>query len=133
VAGDDRSRVGAEDGATSPQTLAQIVDEAVKMSMLVGNPVRSVKPPKVVQFDGTALDIAETQALLAAASEHRLAAAVALLFLQGWRVSEALGLAWEDVDLAAARRGYAGPRSMSTARGSSSGRRRTTARRASTG
>jgi integrase len=33
------------------------------------------------------------------ARDHRLGAAVALLFLQGWRVSEVLGLAWEDVDL----------------------------------
>ena len=29
----------------------------------------------------------------------RLGAAVALLFVQGWRVSEVLGLAWEDLDL----------------------------------
>jgi integrase len=34
-----------------------------------------------------------------AARDHRLGAAVALLFLQGWRVSEVLGLAWEDLDL----------------------------------
>lgn len=39
------------------------------------------------------------RALIAAAAEHRLGAAVALLFLQGWRVSEVLGLAWEDLDL----------------------------------
>ena len=32
-------------------------------------------------------------------ADHRLGAAVALLFLQGWRVSEVLGLAWEDLDL----------------------------------
>jgi integrase len=43
--------------------------------------------------------IDETRALLAAARDHRLGAAVALLFLQGWRVSEVLGLAWEDLDL----------------------------------
>jgi integrase len=39
------------------------------------------------------------KALLAAAADHRLGAAVALLFVQGWRVSEVLGLAWQDVDL----------------------------------
>lgn len=81
------------------QTLAQIIDEAVKMGVLVGNPVRAVKPPRVPEPVGVALDRPATQALLAAASEHRLAAAVALLFLQGWRISEVLGLAWEDVDL----------------------------------
>jgi len=29
----------------------------------------------------------------------RLGAAVAVLFVQGWRVSEVLGLGWEDLDL----------------------------------
>ena len=81
------------------QTLAQVVDEAAKLGFLVGNPVRSVKPPRAAETDAVALDRTQIQALLEAASEHRLAAAVALLFLQGWRVSEALGLAWEDVDL----------------------------------
>jgi integrase len=81
------------------QTLAQVVDEAVKMGALVGNPVRSVKPLRVADSESVALDRDETRALLAAARDHRLGAAVALLFLQGWRVSEVLGLAWEDVDL----------------------------------
>jgi integrase len=81
------------------QTLAQIIDEAVKMGTLVGNPVRSVRPPRLAISDGVALERHETQALLAAVHEHRLGAAVALLFLQGWRISEVLGLAWEDLDL----------------------------------
>jgi integrase len=76
-----------------------VVDEAVKMGALVGNPVRSVKPLRVADAEAVALDRDETRALLAAARDHRLGAAVALLFLQGWRVSEVLGLAWEDVDL----------------------------------
>jgi integrase len=80
------------------QTLALVVDEAVKMGALVGNPVRSVKPLRAADADAVALDRDETRALLAAARDHRLGAAVALLFLQGWRVSEVLGLAWEDVD-----------------------------------
>ena len=37
--------------------------------------------------------------MLAAVVDHRLGAAVALLFLEGWRISEVLGLAWEDLDL----------------------------------
>jgi integrase len=81
------------------QTLAQVVDEAVKMGALVGNPVRAVKPLRVTDSGGVALDRDETRALLAAVADHRLGAAVALLFLQGWRVSEVLGLAWEDLDL----------------------------------
>jgi integrase len=83
------------------QTLAQIVDEAVKMGALVGNPVRAVRPVRIAESAGVALDIDQTSALLATVEEHRLAAAVALLFLQGWRVSEVLGLAWEDLDLEA--------------------------------
>ena len=75
------------------QTLALVVDEAVKMRA----PVRSVRPLRANDADGVALDRDETRALLAAARDHRLGAAVALLFLQGWRVSEVLGLAWEDV------------------------------------
>jgi integrase len=83
------------------QTLAQVVDEAVKMGALVGNPVRAVRPPRVPDAGGVALERDEMKALLVAASEHRLAAAVAMLFLQGWRISEVLGLAWEDLDLEA--------------------------------
>jgi integrase len=81
------------------QTLAQITDEAVKMGALVGNPVRAVKPVRLGDTTGVALEPEQARALIDAASEHRLAAAVALLFLQGWRVSEVLGLAWEDLDL----------------------------------
>jgi integrase len=81
------------------QTLAQVVDEAVKMGALTGNPVRSVKPVRVTGTAGVALESDEAGALIAAARDHRLGAAVALLFLQGWRVSEVLGLAWEDLDL----------------------------------
>lgn len=80
------------------QTLAQIVDEAVKLGALVGNPVRAVKPVRIAESTGVALEPDQTKALITAAAEHRLAAAVALLFLQGWRVSEVLGLAWEDLD-----------------------------------
>jgi integrase len=83
------------------QTLAQIVDEAVRMGALVGNPVRAVQPVRVTDSPGVALDIEQTRSLLAAVEDHRLGAAVALLFLQGWRVSEVLGLAWEDLDLEA--------------------------------
>jgi integrase len=47
----------------------------------------------------SALTVDETRALVAAASDDPYGAVVALLFFQGWRVSEALGLAWGDVDL----------------------------------
>src|SRR4029453_13878959 len=83
------------------QTLAQVVDEAGKMGALVGNPVRAGKAVGVQDSAGVALGRDETRALLAAVADHRLGAAAALLFLQGWRVSEVLGLAWEDVGVEA--------------------------------
>src|SRR4029453_19122685 len=49
----------------------------------------------------SSLDRVETRALLTAAADHRFCAAVALLFLQGWRVSDVLGLGWEALDLEA--------------------------------
>ena len=69
------------------------------MGALVGNPVRAVKPPRVGESGGVALERDEARALLDAVNDHRLGAAVALLFLQGWRISEVLGLAWDDLDL----------------------------------
>lgn len=81
------------------QTLAQVVDEAMKLGQLPGNPVRTVTPPRVPESSEVALERQETWALLDAVGDHPLAAAVALLSLQGWRVSEVLGLAWEDLDL----------------------------------
>lgn len=38
------------------QTLAQIVDEAVKLGALVGNPVRAVKPVRIAESTGVALE-----------------------------------------------------------------------------
>jgi hypothetical protein len=64
------------------QTLAQIVDEAVKMGMIVGNPMRTVDPPHAPDFEGVALERDEIQALIAASREHRLGAMVPLLFLR---------------------------------------------------
>jgi integrase len=81
------------------QTLAQVVDQAVELGVVPANVVRRVKAPKIPPSSGRALPVADVHALLAAARYDRYGAAVALLFLQGWRVSEALGLAWEDLDL----------------------------------
>lgn len=84
------------------QTLAQIFDQAIEVGLIAANPVRRVKPPKSVPSPARVLTVEETHRLLHATESDRLHAAVALLFLQGWRVSEALGLAWDDLDLDAA-------------------------------
>ena len=81
------------------QTLAQIMDQAVELGLAVANPVRRVKPPRVPRTIARALSVDEARALVAAASDDKYGAVIGLLFFQGWRVSEALGLAWSDIDL----------------------------------
>jgi integrase len=48
-------------------------------------------------YIAVAATVTETQALVNAGRHDRRGAALALLFFQGWWVSEALGRAWEDV------------------------------------
>lgn len=81
------------------ETLAQVTDEAVKNRTIKANPVRSVRPPAAPWGDFDTLDADEIQALVDAARHERLGAAVAVLFNQGWRVSETLGLGDEDLYL----------------------------------
>lgn len=74
--------------------------EAVKLRLIPTNPFDLVKAPRAkAASSGRALSPGEAKALITAAQDMRLGAAVTLLFCQGWRVSEVLGLAWEDVDL----------------------------------
>lgn len=80
------------------QTLGQVMEAAIDLGLIANNPVRRVKPPRVPKHHGRRLTVTECHALVNAASDDRLGGVVALLFLQGWRVSEVLGLAWEDVD-----------------------------------
>ena len=115
------------------QTLAQVVDEAVKLGALTGNPVRSVKPLRVADSEGMALEPAEVKALVAAVADHRLGAAVALLFLQGWRISECSGWPGRTSTSTPAPPGCAERRYTSTGVASSSVRPRPKAPGASTG
>lgn len=93
-------------GTLAPQTVADtrstfhsIMEEAVNLDLIAANPVARVRPPRVPRPQRRALTAEQCRALVAAASSERLGAAVALLFVQGWRVSEVLGLAWGDLDL----------------------------------
>lgn len=81
------------------QVLAQALRHAVDLGLIIRSPLDRVPHPTVVRQPRVALTAAQARSLLAASSRHRYAAAYALLFVQGWRVSEALGLAWKDVDL----------------------------------
>ncbi|MGD9794043.1 MAG: tyrosine-type recombinase/integrase [Acidimicrobiia bacterium] len=78
----------------------QIFAEAVKVGLLTSNPFDLVKAPPARRVNaGRALSPEDARHLITAASDLRLGAAITLLFCQGWRVSEVLGLAWEDLDL----------------------------------
>jgi len=96
--------------------------EAMKLGLIAGNPFDLVKAPRAKrQTAGRALSPAAAKALISAAQDLRYGAAITLLFCQGWRVSEVLGLAWGDLDLDAGtariRRGAAYTKSTGTALG----------------
>jgi len=80
--------------------LVQVLDEAVNLGLAEENVAKKVRRPRVPKVQRRTLTPLEVGRLLAACDE-RFVAAVALCFVQGWRVSEALGLAWQDLDLEA--------------------------------
>jgi integrase len=78
----------------------QAFGEAVKMGLIAANPFDLIKaPPAKRVSSGRALTADDARALVTATGQVRHGTAVTLLFVQGWRVSEVLGLAWEDLDL----------------------------------
>lgn len=79
--------------------LHMVMEQGVIHELIAANPVDRVAAPKVVRSAKRALVSGDARLLIEAAATDRLGAAVALLFVQGWRVSEVLGLAWEDLDL----------------------------------
>jgi integrase len=92
-------RLSPKTVADTRSTLVSVLGAAQDLGLVAANVAQRVKPPRVPKSGGRAITPDDVRALLAAATDHRLGAAVALLFVQGWRVSEVLGLAWEDVDL----------------------------------
>ncbi len=78
--------------------LVQVLDEAVTVGLAEENVAKRTRPPRVARVQRRTLTPAEIARLLHACDE-RFVAAVALCFVHGWRVSEALGLGWDDVDL----------------------------------
>ena len=90
---------GSPSRARNVRTLiVQIMDQAVQLGLAADNVARRVKTPRVPQVRRRTITPAETQQLLGQC-DARFAAAVALCYLQGWRISEALGLAWQDIDI----------------------------------
>ncbi len=78
--------------------LVQIIEQGVELGLAAQNVARKVKSPKPAPKQRRTITPTETQRLLAEC-DPRFAAAAALCFVQGWRISEALGLAWQDLDL----------------------------------
>ena len=78
--------------------LVQIVEQGVEFGLSTQNVARNVKVPKVAPKPRRTITPDQTRHLIAAC-DPRFAAVAALCFVQGWRISEALGLAWQDLDL----------------------------------
>ncbi len=78
--------------------LNQVMKEALNLGLVDENVAAKVKPHRVPKLQRTTLTPDEVRRLLGACDE-RFQAAVGLGYLQGWRISEALGVAWQDLDL----------------------------------
>ena len=90
---------GSASRATNVRTLlVQVLDEAVSLGLADDNVAKKVRRPRVPKMTRATLTPVDVAKLLDACDE-RFVAAVALCYVQGWRVSEALGLAWHDIDL----------------------------------
>lgn len=97
----DIARAGSPSRARNIRMLlVQLLDEAVNLGLAEDNVARRVRSPRVPKVQRRTLTPSEVTRLLDVCDE-RYAAVVALCFVQGWRVSEALGLAWQDLDLEA--------------------------------
>jgi integrase len=77
--------------------LVQVLDEAVSLGLAQENVAKKVRPPRVPRVQRRTLTPLEVGQLLAVCDE-RFVGAVAICYVQGWRISEALGLAWQDID-----------------------------------
>jgi len=85
-------------------TLRTIFRWAVRMGILVRNPVDAVEAPRVERREMRALEPAGVTALLeAAAHEVDLQAPIAVAIGTGLRRGELLGLRWSDINLEARR------------------------------
>jgi integrase len=80
-------------------TLNTAVQQAVKDRILDWNPVAVVDRPRVERVDVVPLTAYQAKQVLAALDGHRLAALYSVAVAVGLRLSEALGLTWDRIDL----------------------------------
>lgn len=84
----------------------QLLKWAVELEVIALNPITKVRAPKVATKTGNVLAPADVARLLEATESHRYGPVDALLFTSGLRVSEALGLSWDDVNAENGRRRF---------------------------
>ncbi|MCZ7618901.1 MAG: site-specific integrase [Myxococcota bacterium] len=75
--------------------------DALRMKLLMANPLDAVSRPRAPRPEIQALDAEQARALLAAAAGDPLEALYALALGTGLRLGELTGLRWRDVDLEA--------------------------------
>lgn len=80
-------------------TLHRAIERAVKLERVGRNVVDLVDAPKVRRTPVKGMSPSDAQALMSAFRGHELEGFVTVVLLTGLRRSEALGLAWEDIDL----------------------------------
>lgn len=85
------------------RTVRTALNEAVRRNHIVRNPAALAKPPRLDADEIEPLTVDEVRRLLDAAAGRRNSARWALALALGLRQGEALGLKWDDVDLAAGR------------------------------
>jgi len=85
------------------RTVRTALNEAVRRNHLAKNPATLAKPPRLDEEEIEPLTVEEVRRLLAAAGRRRNSARWALALALGLRQGEALGLKWDDVNLAAGR------------------------------
>lgn len=72
--------------------------EAIRNKLVYSNPLEGLKAPKVVTEEVVIFSLEELQNILTAAADHPYYYLVYLASKTGMRLSEVLGLRWQDVD-----------------------------------
>lgn len=94
------SGTGARTVQYTHATLRAALEDAVRDELIARNVARLVRVTRPQTRERQQLTPAQAKILLASAREDRLYAMFVLFLVLGVRRSEALGLRWEDVDLA---------------------------------